>query len=91
MIPLMGSEMAIIIHGMTKLLHKSGIPIDELGQCTSDHVGEPRMNTNRRELLPFFISIHWCPLRFKMDLCGNTSRVELCQICCTKGDLCPQH
>jgi len=42
---------------MTKLLHKSGMPGRQLGQCTSDQVGEPRMNANRQELLAF-IRIH---------------------------------
>ena len=42
---------------MTKLLHESGMPSRQLGQCTSDQVEESRMNANRHELLAF-ICIH---------------------------------
>jgi hypothetical protein len=56
--PLMGSEMAIINQRVTKLLHKSGMPMRQLGQWTSDQAGEPRMNANRDELLPFSMIIH---------------------------------
>ena len=50
--------MAIINQRVTKLLHKSGMPMRQLGQWTSDQAGEPRMNANRDELLSSFISVH---------------------------------
>jgi len=46
---------------MTKLLHKPGMPMIELGQWTSDQAQEPRMNTNRHEspcFLLVFIHVH---------------------------------
>lgn len=48
MIPFIESEMAIMRARVTKSLHKSGMPISELGQWTSDQVGrESRVRTTR--------------------------------------------
>ena len=50
---------------MTKLVTKMTEPINQLGQLASDQAGEPRMNTNRHELLSSFISVHSRPFAVK--------------------------
>jgi len=51
-----------IYRRVTKSLYKLAIPKGELGQRKSDQVYDPRIHTNRCELLSSFIGVHSCAL-----------------------------